>query len=59
MITPEKQRASVLRYMTQLHDERFWGQLILRFRDGELVVVEPRSTIPIEKFVSDQLDGRS
>lgn len=52
MITPEQQSESVLKLMRKLHDDEFWGQVILRFKKGELYMIEPRETIPVEKLVT-------
>jgi len=56
MITPEQQRKSVLKYLEKMQETEFWGKLILRFREGNLVLIEPQPTITLEKFCSDYLE---
>lgn len=50
MITPEKQRNSILHKVEELQRKKFWGELNLVFKDGELKLAVVRSTIPVEKL---------
>ncbi|MFA7218007.1 MAG: hypothetical protein WC057_05340 [Dehalococcoidales bacterium] len=59
MISPELQVKSVLKFLENARKEKFWGKIVLRFRDGDLFMVEPQPTVPIEKFVSDQLENKN
>lgn len=53
MITVQAQRNAVDRLMTRLHETRYWGQVVLQYRDGQLVMSKLEQTIPTEALCEE------
>jgi hypothetical protein len=55
MLTPEKQREAVARLLATLRAEKFFGEVIMQFRDGNLVMTRVNQTLPTEALLSESL----
>ena len=46
------QEAALHRLLGSLRKAGFWGRLVLKFRDGNIVLVEQQETIPMSVLAS-------
>jgi hypothetical protein len=51
-ISFEKQREAILLKIEQLQNAKFWGEMILTLRGGDLKMTKVSQTIPTEKLVA-------
>ena len=54
MLTHQRQLEALKQHIKKLQDEKFWGTVHLRFREGDLVLTTIEKTIPTE-LLEEQL----
>lgn len=57
MVNPERQLARIMKILGKLQKEFFWGEVILKFNNGNIVHMQVGQGIPADKLYEENPKG--